>query len=333
MCAGLPLAAAICLALTTRCPLVMAQQPAVQRAPFVEVRLAMSAAAAERFAQQRFRRLLAIELEDTGHLAPQSTGPLGDQVAFVWVDLPKPDQVSIQVRAANRSAVQRILTIANMRGDVAERLVALATAEMVRTQSRPERPRKTTCPKDNGSHDDLPAETRWGIAWVGEGAAAWLPSSSTWIAGPGGSVGYLTGPLEQHMFLRWEMGDASGHPLRWIEAGLSARRLVLSRAAWRLALGASASAAAVRIANAPDADGATGAADGWTGRLSGRMIAEGRLARSAWLGVALEPGWLLRSVHFAPQSDLPRTIGGAWLGLALSLSVEHGLQQDGMHAR
>ena len=289
----------------------------------------MSAAASQRFAEPRFRRLLAIELEDTGHLAAQPTGPLGDQVAVVWIDLAAPDQVTIEVRFASRPVARRSLAIANMRNDVAERLIALATAEMIRSQSRPERPRRPVCPKENNNHEEaLPGEARLGLVWSGEAAGVWLPATSTYLAGPGGAVGVLVGPLEPQLFGRWLVGDGDTGTTRWFEAGVAVRHLLIGRPRWRLSLGAAASAALVRMVGARSVGSDTGADDSWTARGAGQLMLEGRVAPNAWLGIALEPGAVLHRVPFETAAGTQGALRGAWLGVSVSLAVEHGLRPD-----
>jgi len=300
--------------------------------PFVEVRLTVSAAA-ERFGQQRFRRLLAIELEDMGHVSAQTSGPLGDHVALVWIDMRGTEQVAIQVRLAAHPASQRVLSIANMRGDVAERVVALATAEMIRNQARPDRPKKAASPRENGTHDTLPDAGRLGVSWSAEAAGASLPGASAWIAGPGSSVGFVAGPVEQHLFSRWFAGGMDGSTVRWFETGLGARRMVLARPAWRLSLGAAAAAALLRVVGAQSVGAQPNLEDTWTARVAGRVGWEGRVGPNAWLGISLEPGAVLHRVPYTSQSGVPGEVSGAWLGWSVSLCFEHALRYGGPSVR
>jgi hypothetical protein len=327
------IAVACALAWVTLAGHALAQSSAQEATdPFVEVRLTVSAAA-ERFGQQRFRRLLAIELEDMGHVSAQTSGPLGDHVALVWIDMRGADQVAIQVRLAAHPAAQRVLSIANMRGDVAERVVALATAEMIRNQARPDHPKKAASPKENDTHDASPDAGRLGIMWSAEAAAASMPGSSAWIAGPGGSVGFVAGPIEQQMFARWLAGGMDGSTIRWFEAGMGARRMVFGRPAWRLSLGASAAAAILRMVGAQSVGTQQNLDDTWTARLAGRVGWEGRIGATAWLGISLEPGAVLHNVPYTSPSGQQGEVSGAWLGLAFSLSVEHALRSNGASAR
>ena len=297
--------------------------------PFVDVRLALSAAAAGRFSEARFRRLLAFELEDTGHLATQLAGSLGDRVAHVWIDISGVDHVAIEVRCANRALARRTIRVAGTPEAVAERLVALATAEIVRAQSRPERPKKSQCPKDPLSHDDdLPAGHRFSLIWNGEVLGAWLPQNGGYLYGPGAHLGVAVGPLDQRVFARWLIGapSQSGPSMRWIEAGLAADHVVFDRISWRLSLGALASAAAVKILRA--ASGSS--VDTWSAKAAASAAIEARVGRSAWLAFALEPGLILHPVPFT-ASGHPASLQGAWMGISLALRVEPRLPSPERH--
>jgi hypothetical protein len=60
--------------------------PGVERT--IEIRLALSDAAASTLGEPRMRRLIEIETDSFAVLAPGAVGPLGDHVAYVWVDQP-----------------------------------------------------------------------------------------------------------------------------------------------------------------------------------------------------------------------------------------------------
>src|SRR5262249_33216018 len=62
-----------------------AERPPQPPPRLVEVRFALSASAAKQLSEPRLRRLLEIELGDDAVIAPATTGPLGDHIAYVWV--------------------------------------------------------------------------------------------------------------------------------------------------------------------------------------------------------------------------------------------------------
>jgi hypothetical protein len=99
----------------------------------------LSVPAAESLSEQSVRRLLELELGERAVLAPGTSGPLGEHVAYVWIDLPSPSKVIIEVRVGDKSVTRRELGIAGLAWDVAARIVAITTSEMVRAQMRPAR--------------------------------------------------------------------------------------------------------------------------------------------------------------------------------------------------
>src|SRR6185436_16046021 len=72
----------------------------------LELRLSMSPSAAGFLSETRVRRLVEIEL-DEGVLAPGTGGPLGDYVAYVWIDRPNAAQIVIEARVGDRPVVRR----------------------------------------------------------------------------------------------------------------------------------------------------------------------------------------------------------------------------------
>src|SRR4051794_15136549 len=74
---------------------IAAPPPAVAPASrIVEVRVALSTEVLKKISEPRFRRLLEIELEGSAVLAPGAVGPLGDHVAYIWIDRPTPNQIA-----------------------------------------------------------------------------------------------------------------------------------------------------------------------------------------------------------------------------------------------
>jgi hypothetical protein len=290
----------------------------------VEVRMSLSAGAADRLAEPRLRRLLEIELEDDALLAPGTAGPLGDHVAYVWIDLPSPSTALIEVRIGERAVARRELAVGGLAWDVVARFAAIATAEMVRAQMRPVRPRRTTVPQKRKTAAELEVAARDAPAAMFSGSwmVAGLPSAGVFLAGPSLVLGLRSRRASLGVGGALLGGGVDGGPVRWMEAGLSGDYRFWLTPGWRLVAGAGASLAALRMTEASAVDGVAGERDTWSARAAALLGSEWRLAPAAWLGVALEPGAVLRPAPFTDAAGEAQRIEGAWLGGRLSLVVE-----------
>jgi hypothetical protein len=286
------------------------------------VRLGVSRQAATTLLESRVRRLLAFELDGEATLAPGNAGPLGDNVAWVWVDMPSPSSAVVEVRVAEHTVARREIAVEGLVPDVAARLIAIAAAETIRDQTRPARPRKPLAPKAP-SPDEQPAAL--GGPAVAFGAAldgAWLPGSSGGVVGPALSLSLRQGPAGLRIFGSYLGGSIGEGRLRWLEAGLAGEYRAALGPRTRLVLGAAASAAAVHLADASSVDGVAGTSDTWSARGSGVLGLELRYAGPNWIGLALEPGAILRPAPFTTVSGARGMVEGAFLGLTLSASIE-----------
>jgi hypothetical protein len=286
------------------------------------VRLALSRQAATRLLEARVRRLLAFELDGRAAVTADLAGPLGDSVAHVWVDLTSEDTVLVEVRLAERAATRRAIAIAALVPDVAARLVALTAAEAIRDQARPLRGRKPTPPK-RPSAAELERASRERVA-VGLDAAlsgAVLPAAEGALVGPALAVSLRAANAGAHVFGRYLGGSAEAGRLRWLEAGLVADYRLWLSPSLRLAAGAVASAASLRLSSATAVDTIAGATDTWSARAGALVGAELHVAGPAWLGLSVEPSAILRPVPYA-IGPRPGTIEGAFLGVNLTLTIE-----------
>lgn len=286
--------------------------------------MALSGGAADKLAEPRLRRLLEIELEDDALLAPGTAGPLGDHVAYVWIDLPTPATAIIEVRIGERAVARRELAVGGLAWDVVARFAAIAASEMVRAQMRPVRPRRVAPTPKRKSAAQLELEARDAAAamFTGSWAVAGLPSARAFLAGPALSLGLrnrrgslgVTGALLG--------GGVDGEPLRWAEAGIAGDYRIWVAPGWRLLAGAGAAMATLRIPGATAVDGVAHEQDTWSARASALLGSEWQLAPAAWFGVALEPGAVLRPAPFSDAAGEAQRIEGVWVGGRLSLIVE-----------
>lgn len=290
----------------------------------VEVRFALSSSAQKQLSEPRLRRLLEIELGDAAVLAPASTGPLGDHVAYIWVDLAEPSTVAIEVRVGARAVERREIEGAELTGDIAVRVIAIAAAEMVRGQMKPLRPPKKPPPPKLPSPAEIEGASREADAlmWGPRAVAAFVPSAGAAMFGPSLDLGFRRFGAGAHLTASWLTGPASFGSARWFEVGLgmSYRQWLLP--SLRLSGELSAAAAAVRVSDATIA-GAPGAEiDTWSARAGGTVAIEWRVREPAWLTLGVSPSAVLRSFDVRDAAGVRSTFEGAFVGVVLGLMLE-----------
>ncbi|MEO7330430.1 MAG: hypothetical protein ABI193_17780 [Minicystis sp.] len=299
--------------------------PPTATAPrLVELRVALSAPAAKRLAEPRLRRLLEIELQDSAVLAPGAGGPLGDDVAYVWIDQPTAAQGVIEVRIGDRAVAHREIGTAGLSGDVAARLVAIAASEMVRAQLEPleKAPPPAAAPRRPTPEElEKAARAQPTLTLVPGATAAFLPATKGVLGGASLSAGYRFLGVGEALTARWLSGDSDAGALRWLELGLGVDyRLWLGRS-FRLALGGSAALASVHLGEVlrvaeTDSDHET-----WSARAGAKIGAELRIAPGTWLGLTVEPGAILRPAPYETRAG-KSAVEGAFLGLGLGLGFD-----------
>ncbi|HVY49223.1 MAG TPA: hypothetical protein VHB21_25205, partial [Minicystis sp.] len=289
----------------------------------VEVRLALSSVAQKDLAEARVRRLLEIELGDNALLAPGATGPLGDHVAYVWIDEPAASRFEIEVRIGDRPVARRELELRGFPADVAARFVVVATAEMVRAQMQPPPRRRVVPERKRPTPEEIEraSRPRPAVGLVGAADVLWVPESSGVLAGPSLGAGFRVFGAEETVFGRLLTGHTDAGATRLLEAGLALDYRIWLAPGARVALGGAFAMTAVHLGDGASADGVPGESDSWTARAGGLAGLELRLVDGAWLGVALEPGALLRPVPYQ-TSAVASSLRGAYLGLRIALTLE-----------
>jgi hypothetical protein len=286
----------------------------------------MSPAAAESLAETRMRRLVELELGEKAVLAPGTSGPLGEHVAYVWIDLPSATTVAIEVRVGDRQVARRDLGISGLSWDVAARIVAITTSEMVRAQMRPARVQRRAPTPKGPTPEELERASRSRDALIFGTAAhgAFMPASGAILAGPSLSLALRRLGASERLYGAWLAGDTPVGAMRWLEVGLGLDYRAYLSSSWRIALGGTAGLSFVRLEGAQVTGGVPGNSDTWSGRAGGALGIEARLGRDQpiWLGLALEPGALLRPIRYEGGADGGGAIKGVWLGASLSLSIE-----------
>jgi len=293
-----------------------APAPSAERLP---VRLALSPAAAEYLTEIRVRRVLAAELGGAAELTSTSTGPLDESTVQVWVDLPEPSRVILQVKAPKRRLARRRVNISGLPWDVAARFVAIAVSQIVRRQLRPLRVRPVQKPKGPSPEELEHAARRLSsvVLESGFGAVA-LPGASGALMGPRLALGGHGAGFHHQVSAQWLVGDAGPGALRWFELGAGGDYRHWLTRSLRLTLGANAAVAAVRFADSEVVRSPPNEADGWSARVAAALGAQVRLGQRQWLSLTMEPGVILREVPYRTATGAS-AIDGAWLGARLGL--------------
>jgi hypothetical protein len=313
-------------AVTAAPPLTPAAAVTAPASRIVEVRLALSSEALKKLSEPRLRRLLEIEIEGSAVLAPGAVGPLGDHVAYIWVDRPVAGQIAIEVRVGDRAVIHRDIAAANLSGDVAARLVAIAASEMVRDQMEPVRapPRRAAPPRrPTDAEIELASRGQPAIQLLAAADMAFAPKDGAVLGGTSLGVGFRYYGFSETLFARWLTGPSHSGALRWLEFGISAYYRLWLSPSFRLDFGAEAALASAHLGDATVALGPPGDRDTWSARAGGRLGAELHLAGPVWLNLTATPGAILRPVRY----DSPAGKGileGLWMGAGLGLTFEWG---------
>ena len=269
----------------------------------------MSVPASDRLGSTRVRRLLDVELEENATLAEGVTGPLGDHVVTVWIDVPEPGRTVVEVRAADRPVSRRALRIGEVDSDAAARFVAITTAEMIAIATRPRPVRKPSGPRKPTPQElEVASRSAPAVSAVGSTGIVFLPTVDAVLAGPSIGAAFRVFGAGARLFGR---GLGSGEDtglVRWLELGLALDYRIWLAPAYRAVVGADAAMATLRI---DDESGES--EEAWTPRVAALLGFEAQLAGPAWLGISVEPGVVAR-----PRGD----VEGAWIGVDLSLTLE-----------
>jgi hypothetical protein len=290
----------------------------------IEIRLALSEGAARALFEPRVRRLVEIETERFAVLAPHAVGPLGDNVAYVWVDQPTPAKVVVEVRVGDHAVQRREIAVRGLAGDVAARLVAIAVSDVVLAGMAPRPAPQPPPPPPKRTPEEVERARRVEPALVLSPGAevAVLPAVAGVLGGPSLALAFRRFGASESIFGRWLTGPTQGSNLRWLELGVSAEyRFWLGRSV-RLALGGQGAFSSVHLADATGIEGLVGQHDAWSARAGGVVGVDVRLAAPAWLALHVEPGAVLRPVPFATGAPSAATLQGAWIGVGLALHFE-----------
>lgn len=278
------------------------------------VRVGLSEQAAAFLTEARVRRLMELELPETVHLADAAVGPLDENAVRLYIDLPEPSVVTIQVQAPGRKLEQRRVDVSGLAWDVAARVTAVAASEAVRSQiapirKRPTKPKEPTDAELMAAMRDVPS-----IRVIGEISGAGLPSAGAGLLGSRLGIGFHQPYFFEELSLGVLGGEGNHGSLRWLElsAILGHRLFFTSRV--RSELGAT-----FALARADYAGGVAAGEGAFTLRAAAHLTLEVRPTERLWIGLELEPGAVL-----LPD---PVALQGAWLGGNLTVGWDFQLNR------
>jgi len=196
----------------------------------------------------------------------------------------------------------------------------------VRAQAPPSRPRRQPAPRaPTAAEIELAKRRAPAIVWSAAPSFALLPAASGMLWGAGVSLGFRGAGASERAFAQWMTGSTDAGATRWLEVGLAADYRVWLGPSVRLALGADAALAFLHLSEARSIDAITGERDTWSGRAGALFGVEVRAFGPTWLGLHVHPGAILRPAPFVDASGRGGAIEGFWLGVDLSLQIEHPL--------
>jgi len=269
------------------------------------VRLALSAAAERRLGAVRLRRLLSIELGRRATLEREATGPLGDELVLMWVDMSE-DRVNLQVRRTGRNLARHELDITGLRADLAAHVIAIEASEMIRVQLGASPPDPCVSCALASAKAPRPLDA------LSFGASAALRTfqggRTDWLAGPRLELSHDGSKFRHGVRVEWLGGEGDDGRARWLAVGVgAAARLPLPE---RFSVAVATLGADLAIASL--ASGTPSPSEAWITVASARLGLDVRVARRTWLGLRLEPG-----LAVAARDDLdPVFTFGAALGIS-----------------
>ncbi|MBK8253501.1 MAG: hypothetical protein IPK82_12645 [Polyangiaceae bacterium] len=323
------LAGAAVAALLLAAPNANAQAPngdAATAAPakLVEVRFALSQTASKQLSEPRLRRLIEIELGDDALLSPTATGPLGDHVAYVWVDLVEPATIIIEVRVGSRSVDRREIADAELTGDIVPRVIAIAAADMVRKQMRPVRPPKKPPPPKLPTPEEIEGESRRVDALMTSPQVGgfFVPSAGAALFGPALDVGFRRFGVGVHALAGFYTGPTNFSSARLFEVGLAASYRLWIAPNIRFAAQISAAPSALHVSGATILGQRAADLETWSARAGAQLAFEWRFHEPMWLTLQAGGSALLRGVDIVSPGGQKSAFEGGVITAAIGLMFE-----------
>lgn len=289
-------------------------------------------AKAERYVDSRLtRRLVEIELSDTD--VPPRAGDDSERRPTVYfrVLATSPDTLRIELWDKGGFYGARRLDSRDVKELLARR-IALAAAALVRDLKQRRLLEAKAFEAEQAAREREQARIaellRWpAVLFEPRLSAAAVGPGELWLAGPGLAMeARVRGGSRVAVGASWLFGGApelAGAPsVRWLELAVAPEHAFALGQGLDLAIGLSASAAAVHFAGVSAVDGEPFGHDTWSARAVGRVRFEPHLGKHARLSAGPELGAVLRRMPVHDAAGERHRLGGAWLGVTLGVTLD-----------
>lgn len=279
--------------------------PEVEASPKI-VRIVIAKTAAEKLSELRVRRLVELQLGGDIRVPEEPGGPLNENAVRVYIDLPEPAIVEVQVQGPGRKLETRRVDVSGLPWEVASRFVSIATSELVRGQLTPRRKPRPRLPTPDEIADKLAGEPSFELSAALEGA--WLGDLDEALIGSRLAATFHQRALSERVSLGWLAGTSGGS---WLDLDVAATHRFWFGPDFRLGLGGGFALAVLNDAPIVPPAGVEAADPALWVRAHARATLDVRLAEQAFIGFDLEPGltvdpatnsvgpWLSGGIHLA----------------------------------
>ncbi|NUP10294.1 MAG: hypothetical protein HOW73_29945 [Polyangiaceae bacterium] len=280
-----------------------------EKRPIV-VRIALSKTAAEKLSEQRVRRLVELQVGAGASVPSEATGPLDENAVRVYIDLPEPTVVVVQVQAPDRRLETRNVDVAGLPWEVATRFVATAASQSISALTAPRRKPRPRPPSPEEVAREL-AKRPWLEVSAGL-EAVYSSDLETALFGSRVRLGYH-GPILSEAISLAALGSIDAG--LWTEVDVSAFHRIWIGPDVRVGLGfgfALAFTKDLRREEELAAPASDNDVELWV-RPHALASIDFRLAPEAWLRAGVDPGATI---------DPNRDQVGLWLGGTVALGYE-----------
>ena len=267
------------------------------------VRVALTKAASEKLSEQRVRRLVELQVGGGAVVPAEAIGPLDENAVRVFIDLPEPTVVTVQVQAPDRRLETRNVDVAGLPWEVATRFVATAASQSVSALLAPKRKPRPRPPTPEEIARELAKQPALEVS--GGLEAVYSSDLETALFGSRLRVAFHERVLSESVSLA-ALGSLDGG--LWAEIDVAAWHRLWLNPDLRLGLGAGFALGLTRGLRAeadPDLEL-------WV-RPHGLVALDVRLQPNAWLRIGLDPG---------ASVDASRDAVGLWMGGSAALAYE-----------
>jgi len=268
------------------------------------VRIALSKKAADKLSEQRVRRLVELQVGEGVSVPAEGAGPLDETAVRVFIDMPEPALVVVQVQAPDGRLESRSVDVGGLPWEVATRFVSIAASQSVRALLAPRR--KPRLPVETPADRARALAARPSVDVGGSLELAYASALATGLFGSRLELSFHQAPLSEHLSVAALGTFGAGG---WFETGVLADHRFWVGPDLRLDAGLGFALAITKdVRDEDDAEDV----EVWV-RPHARFQLDVRALPHAWLGLRFEPGITV---------DPKLNEAGLWLGGGLRLSYE-----------